>query len=98
VLNRIMNSLVLRRGAEDEATVNHARAMRITEIMNDFRVLQIHISQIRAQPSREDAQLLGYQVLRAAIAQAQAVLGQPFDASLPPPGGDIEQEKEQLRA
>ena len=82
---------------EDVSAVNHARAMRVTEIMNDFRLLQHHIAQIRVEPSREEAELCGYKILRRAISQAQAVLNQPFIASLPAPGGDPEQEKAQLR-
>ncbi|KAF2231769.1 hypothetical protein EV356DRAFT_525774 [Viridothelium virens] len=77
--------------------LNHARAMRITEIMNDFRVIQHHIAQIRVQPMREESELFGFRTLRHAISQAQAVLAQPFRANLPAPRGDVEQEKEQLR-
>lgn len=82
---------------EGESAVNQARAMRITEIMNDFRVLQHHIAQIRIQPTREESELSGFRILRHAISQAQAVLAQPFSANSPAPGGDVEREKEQLR-
>ncbi|KAI9690748.1 MAG: hypothetical protein M1820_009845 [Bogoriella megaspora] len=85
------------RNTEDENAVNHARAMRITEIMNDFRVLQHHISQIRVSPSRSERDLSGYIILRHAVAQAQAVLAQPFAANLPAPRGDVEAEREQLQ-
>ena len=82
---------------EDESAVNQARAMRITEIMNDFRVLQHHMAQIRVEPTREESELAGFRILRHAISQAQAVLAQPFTASSPAPGGDVDREKEQLR-
>ncbi|KAI9663774.1 MAG: hypothetical protein M1821_007264 [Bathelium mastoideum] len=87
----------MNRRTEDISAVNHARAMRIAEIMNDFRVLQHHIAQIQVQPTREESQLCGYKILRHAISQAQAVLAQPFVPNLPAPGGDVEQERQQLR-
>ena len=81
----------------DESIVNHARAIRIAEIMNDFRDLQRQIAQFHVEPTREEADLGGFRILGYAISQARAVLAQPFAANLPPPGSDVERAREQLR-
>jgi hypothetical protein len=73
--------------------------MRIAEIISDFRNLQHYIAQIQANPSAEEYYLPGYSLLRACIAEAQAVLTSPYaHGPNAPPGGDIETEKAQLRA
>ncbi|KAG9572596.1 hypothetical protein KCU77_g8228, partial [Aureobasidium melanogenum] len=79
------------------ASVNEARAMRIAEILSDFRHLQHYIANIRANPSAEDYYEEGYCVLRQCAAEAQALLAQPFDCQGPEPDGDCEQEKVQLQ-
>lgn len=79
------------------ASVNEARAMRIAEILSDFRHLQHYIANIRANPSAEDYYEEGYCVLRQCAAEAQALLAQPFDCQGPEPDGDCEQEKAQLQ-
>lgn len=71
--------------------LNDARALRITEIMTDFRALQYYLSQLRPTPSPEEYYLEGYSVLRECVSQAQAILAQPFAAS----GAGAE--REQLR-
>ncbi|WPH01451.1 Hypothetical protein R9X50_00429700 [Acrodontium crateriforme] len=76
--------------------LNHARAMRITEIMMDFRNILNYISTIRASPSAEDYNEDGYVVLRHCVNEAQALLTQPFQTQ----NGsqrDTEQEKTQLK-
>ncbi|KAF2006035.1 hypothetical protein P154DRAFT_570765 [Amniculicola lignicola CBS 123094] len=78
--------------------VNDARAMRVAEIMTDFRNLQYYLSQLRATPTAEEYYLEGYSLLRQCQAEAQAILDQPFSAGTTSPGGDAEQEKAQLRA
>jgi hypothetical protein len=78
---------------------NNARAMRVAEIMTDFRNLQYYLSQIQASPTPEDYYLEGYQLLRACIAEAQAALASPYSYSpAQNPDGDAEIEKAQLRA
>jgi hypothetical protein len=61
--------------------------MRILEIMNDFRTLQLHISShiTRAEaipPSREQYYLDGYVVLRQCGAEAQAVLATHYNPGI----------------
>jgi len=76
--------------------VNDARAIRVAEIMTDFRNLQYYIAQIRATPTAEEYYLEGYSLLRQCAAEAQAVLAAPFAATTTPPGGNVEQKKAQL--
>lgn len=76
--------------------VNDARAIRIAEIMTDFRNLQHHMAQIRASPTAEEYYLEGYTLLRACIAEAQQVLHAPFNASSSS-GGSPETQKALLR-
>lgn len=64
--------------------VNQARAMRILEIMNDFRTLQLHISShvSRAQANPPDQASYyhdGYVVMRQCAAEAQAILATHFN-------------------
>lgn len=77
--------------------VNDARAMRIAEIMTDFRNLQYYLSQLRANPTAEEYYLEGYSLLRQCTAEAQAILEAPFAAGTSSPSGDAEREKAQLR-
>ncbi|KAI4766019.1 hypothetical protein E4T52_00331 [Aureobasidium sp. EXF-3400] len=79
------------------ASVNEARAMRIAEILSDFRHLQHYIANIRANPSAEDYYEEGYCVLRQCAEEAHALLAQPYDCQGPEPDGDCEQEKAQLQ-
>ena len=53
--------------------------MRVAEVINDFHTLQHRISQCRATPSPEEAQELGYVVLRQCSAEGLAVLSATFD-------------------
>lgn len=78
-------------------SVNQARALRIAEIMTDFRNIQHYIASIRAAPSAEEYNSEGYQILRQCIVDAQAVMAQPFSSSAVHPRGNPEQEKSQLR-
>ncbi|KEQ92673.1 hypothetical protein AUEXF2481DRAFT_7413 [Aureobasidium subglaciale EXF-2481] len=79
------------------ASVNEARAMRIAEILSDFRHLQHFIANIRANPSAEEYYEEGYCVLRQCAGEAQALLNQPFDCQGPEPDGNDEEEKAQLQ-
>lgn len=76
---------------------NHARAMRVAEIMSDFRTLHRHIASVRLTYAPEDHNLEGFVVMRQCVAEAQSVLNQPFSSSAVHPRGDEEQEKSQLR-
>ncbi|KAF2732858.1 hypothetical protein EJ04DRAFT_535800 [Polyplosphaeria fusca] len=77
--------------------LNDARAMRVAEIMSDFRNLQYYLSQLRATPTAEEYYLEGYSLLRQCSDEAQAILDAPFSATTTSPGGDSEREKTQLR-
>lgn len=70
--------------------------MRIAEIMSDFRNLQNYIASIRASPSAEEYNEEGYMVLRRCVAEAQALLQQPFQ-TYSGTRGDEEQDKAHLR-
>lgn len=70
--------------------------MRIAEIMTDFRNIQTYIASIRASPSAEEYNEEGYLVLRRCVAEAQALLSQPFQ-TFSSSRGDDEQDKAHLR-
>ncbi|KIW74910.1 hypothetical protein Z517_11681 [Fonsecaea pedrosoi CBS 271.37] len=64
--------------------LNEARALRVMEIMNDFRTLQIHINSLitrseASPPDQESYYLDGYVVLRQCAAESQAVLAGHFN-------------------
>lgn len=63
---------------------NEARALRVLEIMNDFRTLQVHITSLVTRPEAEapDAAsryLDGYALLRQCNAEAQAILATQYN-------------------
>ncbi|KAI1608966.1 hypothetical protein EDD37DRAFT_133648 [Exophiala viscosa] len=63
---------------------NEARAMRILEIMNDFRTLQIHINSLitrreASPPDQHSYYLDGYVVLRQCAAESQAILATHYN-------------------
>lgn len=70
--------------------------MRVAEMMTDFRNIQNYIASIRASPSAEEYNEEGYLVLRRCVAEAQALLAQPFQAQSGS-NGDEEQDKMHLR-
>ncbi|UPX20174.1 uncharacterized protein EKO05_0010415 [Ascochyta rabiei] len=77
--------------------LNDARAMRIAEIMTDFRNLQHYLSQLRATPTAEEYYLEGYSLLRSCASEAQTILQTPFSASTGASTGDPERERQQLK-
>ncbi|KAL9613208.1 MAG: hypothetical protein Q9167_002224 [Letrouitia subvulpina] len=78
--------------------INEARALRITEVMNDFQNLQRRISEYAPNPPPEEYYEQGYEVLRQCRAEAQAILMAPYPPdNLQVPGGPEEQEKRQLQ-
>lgn len=63
---------------------NEARALRVLEIMNDFRTLQVHTTSLvtreEANPPDQTAYYLdGYVVLRQCNAEAQAILASHYN-------------------
>ena len=81
-----------------QTAVNDARAIRVAEIMTDFRNLQYYLNQLQPRPTAEEYYLEGYSLLRECSAEAQTILEAPFAANNGAPGGDPELEKQQLRA
>ncbi|CAI6334201.1 unnamed protein product [Periconia digitata] len=77
--------------------LNDARAMRVAEIMSDFRNLQHYLVQLRASPTAEEYYLEGYALLRQCASEAQSILAVPFAANSGAAGGDPERQKQQLR-
>jgi len=72
------------RVADWVSTGNEARAMRVLEIMNDFRTLQIHISSLITRneanpPDQQSYWLDGYAVLRQCSAESQAILATVYN-------------------
>lgn len=65
-------------------TENEARALRVLEIMNDFRTLQVHITSLVTRsdanpPDQAAYYLSGYVVLRQCNADAQAILATHYN-------------------
>lgn len=79
------------------SAVNDARALRIAEIITDFRNLQHYLFQLQAAPTPDEYYLEGYALLRECVAEAQTVLNTPFQETAPAPGGNPERQKQQLR-
>ncbi|KAH7056020.1 hypothetical protein B0J12DRAFT_440649 [Macrophomina phaseolina] len=77
--------------------LNDARAIRIAEIMEDFRNLQHYIAQIRVSPAPEEFYLEGYTLIRQCHSEAQAVLAAPFNVENSP-SDHPEQQKSLLKA
>lgn len=70
--------------ANFDIAVNEARAMRVMELMNDFRTLQIHVTSLITRseanpPDQQSYYLDGYVVLRQCAAESQAVLAGHFN-------------------
>ncbi len=78
--------------------VNEARALRIAEIMNDFRTLQLHIYQLKTDPPGGDQWEEGYMLMRQCIMEAQDLLTSQFIIeSVQSLGDDGEWERVQLQ-
>ena len=79
--------------------MNEHRAVRVAEVMSDFRNLHYFILQFTATPSHDDDYyLLGYATLRASFEGAQAIISAGYDFNqLQTHGQDVEREKTQLQ-
>ena len=79
----------------DRIPVNEARALRVLEIMNDFRTLQLHVSaQLRrpqaTPPDSDAANEVGFVLLRQCNVAAQVILSTNFNpGSLGLQGGHV---------
>ncbi|BAE57829.1 unnamed protein product [Aspergillus oryzae RIB40] len=77
--------------------LNDARALRVAEIINDYRTLLVHISQQDIPVPAEDIHEPGYEVIRESLTAAQALMSSNY-TPVPPTGrNDAETEKAELR-
>ncbi|KAF7525317.1 hypothetical protein PCG10_005202 [Penicillium crustosum] len=77
--------------------LNQARAMRVAEIINDYRTLLLHISQQNVEASQEEYWEDGFVVLRESIASAQTLMSANYQACPVTGQGNVETEKAELR-
>ncbi|PGH04064.1 hypothetical protein GX51_03734 [Blastomyces parvus] len=59
--------------------LDDARAIRVTELMNDFRTIHFNIVGLRAEPAPNEQFCEGYVVMSQCLADAQALLNSPPD-------------------
>lgn len=82
----------------NRATVNEARALRVTEILQDYQQIQRRISQYQANPPQDEYNEVGYSLLRQCHIEAHALLNLPYlSEMLHAPSGPNEAEKRQLQ-
>lgn len=77
--------------------VNQARAMRVAEIINDYRTLLLHISQQNVEASQEEYWEDGFVVLRESLASAQTLMSANYQACPVTGQGNVETEKAELQ-
>ncbi|GFF22582.1 hypothetical protein IFM61606_08552 [Aspergillus udagawae] len=78
--------------------LNQARALRVAEIINDYRTLLIHVPQQNVQAPPEDAHEEGYVVLRESIAAAQTLISASYNArAVPTQASSEETERAELQ-
>lgn len=83
--------------ADHHLTVNQARAMRVAEIINDYRTLLLHISQQRMEVCQADHNEEGYVVLRESLASAQNLSSANYQPCPVTGQGNVETEKAELQ-
>ncbi|KAJ5561432.1 hypothetical protein N7535_004101 [Penicillium sp. DV-2018c] len=77
--------------------LNQARAMRIAEIINDYRTLLLHISQQQVEPSQSDYWDEGFVVLRECLSSAQTLMSANYQPCPVTEQGNVETEKAELQ-
>lgn len=77
--------------------VNQARAVRVAELINDYRTLLLHISQQQVDVPAEDYYEEGYTVLRECHAAAQQLLSANYQPCPVTGQGSAETEKAELQ-
>ncbi|KAL5366485.1 hypothetical protein BJX96DRAFT_35443 [Aspergillus floccosus] len=78
--------------------LNQARALRVAELINDYRTLLVHISQQNVPAPAADYWEDGYKIIRESLAEAQALMSSNYTPSMPAAGGSNEEaEKVQLQ-
>ena len=79
-------------------TVNNARALRVAEIINDYRTLLVHISEQNVPIPRDQFWEEGYVVMRQCLNDVQDLMASNYSPSLPESGREDEElEKTQLQ-
>ena len=80
------------------ALVNEARALRVLELMKDYRNIQDRIAQLNASPPPDERNEVGYTILHRCHVESRALLNKPYAPEmLHPPTGANEAAKRQLR-
>ncbi|OJJ76117.1 hypothetical protein ASPBRDRAFT_51779 [Aspergillus brasiliensis CBS 101740] len=77
--------------------LNEARALRVAEIINDYRTLLVHISQQNVQIPSAEANEEGYKTIREGLAAAQALMSSNYNPSMTPAQSNVETEKAELQ-
>ncbi|WEW55173.1 hypothetical protein PRK78_000602 [Emydomyces testavorans] len=78
--------------------LNEARALRIAELMNDFRTLLLHISQLKTDPPQGEEYGEGYALMRRCFSEAQGLICSQFNVeTIQNSNGDGEWQKVQLQ-
>ncbi|KAH8426973.1 uncharacterized protein LDX57_004697 [Aspergillus melleus] len=78
--------------------LNEARALRLAEIINDYRTLLLHIPQQNVQVPADDYYEEGFVVIRESLAAAQNLMSSNYSPSMPANhGSTAETEKAELR-
>ncbi|EEP82596.1 conserved hypothetical protein [Uncinocarpus reesii 1704] len=78
--------------------LNEARALRVTELMNDFRTLLLHISQLKTDSPLGEEHEEGYALMRRCFHEAQSLISAQFNVeSIQNGNGDGEWQKVQLQ-
>ena len=77
--------------------MNDVRAIRLAEIVGDYRRLQHRILQVDVHPTPQEYYGEGHLLLRQCLADAQNILQTAFSTSPSSPDGNIEQEKLHLQ-
>lgn len=80
-----------------QTIVNQARAVRVAELINDYRTLLLHIRQQKCDIPPEDFHEEGYTVLRACHTAAQKLLAAKFQPCPVTGKGNAETEKAELQ-
>lgn len=77
--------------------VNQARAMRVAEIINDYRTLLLHIPQQNVDASQDEYWEEGFVVLRECLASAQSLMSANYQSCPVTGQGNVETEKAELQ-
>jgi len=78
-------------------TVNQARAVRVAELINDYRTLLLHISQQQVEVSPQDLHEEGFVVLRECHNAAQRLASANYQPCPVNGQGNAETEKAELQ-